>query len=330
MDSRKGTRPGWRPGRRDVLLLGIGGLVAAVPFARQRPLSLVRRHVGVMGTLAEFAVAHPDPLQAHAAIDEAVEALRRVDRTMSRFTPASDVGRANAHAARGPVAVSADTMAVLQEGLRWAGESGGAFDPCLGRATVLWDVASRREPPPAADVRRLAGRQLYRSLELDRHAGEPIVRLLDPDAQIDLGGIAKGYGVDRAVAALRAHGIGHALVGAGGDLYALGRSPSGEPWHVGIQSPDDPRELAGSLPLEDAGVATSGDYQQSFVHGSRTYHHLLDARTGEPRATAQRSVTIVAPTCMAADAAATLVFGNGAAGTDALLARHGARVVHAI
>ena len=318
----------WRPSRRDVLFLGIGGLVAAVPFARRAPLSLVRRSVLTMGTIAEFAVAHRDPLAAHAAIDRAVEALYAVDNTMSRFKASSDVGRANLGAVNGPVAVSRETMDVLNESLRWADSSAGRFDPCLGRAVGLWDVSHRHEPPPASAVTRLASRNLFRQLEVAQHNGRAVVRFHDPDVSLDLGGIAKGYGVDRAVAALRDHGVEHALVGAGGDIYALGQSPSGEPWHVGVQSPDDPDALAGSLYLENAAVATSGDYRQFFEHGRRRYHHLLDPQTGEPRRSPERSVSVIADTCMAADAAATFAFGS--ADVDRVLACHGARIAHRI
>lgn len=318
----------WRPSRRDMLFLGIGGFIAAVPFARRSAVTLVRRNVVTMGTIAEFVVAHRDPRQAQAAMDKAVEALSFVDTTMSRFKPSSDVGRANLRASHAPVAVCGETMDVLDESLRWAEDSDGVFDPCLGRAIVLWDVAHRHEPPPSSDIARLANRRLYRKLDVSFHRGEHVVRFDDPDVGIDLGGIAKGYAVDRAVAALRAAGIEQALVGAGGDVYALGRSPSGDPWQVGIQSPDDRDALIGSLDLEDAAVATSGDYQQFFVHGHRRYHHLLDPGTGAPKATTRRSVSVIAGTCMAADAGATVAFA--AADPDRILARHGARIAHAI
>lgn len=320
----------WRPSRRDVLFLGIGGLVAAVPFARRAPLSLVRRHVLTMGTIGEFAVAHRDPAQAHAAIDKAIAALLLVDATMSRFKPESDIGRANLRAARGPVDVSAATRDVLAEGLWWAGASDGAFDPCIGSATMLWDIPHRRVPPPAADVSRLASRQLYRKLELDAGPRSAAVRFSDRDVQIDLGGIAKGFAVDQAAAALRENGVEHALIGAGGDLYALGRSPAGEPWRVGIQSPDDPSALAGALDLEDAGVATSGDYQQYFDYRARRYHHLLDPATAEPWDTPRRSVSVIAGTCMAADAAATLAFAMDDARAARILGRRGARIAHRV
>lgn len=316
----------WRPSRRDMLFLGVGGLVAAVPFARTRPLSLVRRNVLTMGTIAEFAVAHRDPAQAHAAIDKAVEALRFVDNTMSRFKPSSDIGRANLRAAYAPVTVCGETMDVLNESLRWADSSSGVFDPCLGSAITLWDVAHRHEPPTQREISRLASRQLFRQLEVSSSRSDATVRFHDPDVRVDLGGIAKGYAVDRAVAALRENGVEHALVGAGGDIYALGRSPSNEPWQVGIQSPDNANELAGTLSLENAAVATSGDYQQFFVHGNRRYHHLLDPQTGAPKVTPVRSVSVIADTCMAADAGATVAFA--AADAERILARHGARIAH--
>lgn len=318
----------WRPSRRELFYLGIGGLVAAVPLARRSPLSLVRRHVLTMGTIAEFAVAHPDTQQAHAAIDRAIDAFHFVDATMSRFRTTSDVGRANLRASRGPVAIGPHTRTVIDESLWWADASGGSFDPCLGSATALWDVAHRTAPPAGADVTRLAGRRLHTKLEVAGRAESSAIRFHEEDVQIDLGGIAKGYAVDLAVDALRRHGIEHALVGAGGDLYALGRSPAGEPWEVGIQSPDDPRGLAGTLRIENAAVATSGDYQQFFDYGSRRYHHLLDPATGEPWQSRLRSVSVVADTCMAADAGATFAFGVTPEAAQPVLAKRRARVAH--
>ena len=314
------------PSRREALAVAIGVFVAAVPMARRRPLAVVRRQVPVMGTVAELVVAHRDPAAAAAAIDAAVDALHLVERTMTKFHAGSDVGRANRLAATTGVPVADGTAAVLEDGLWWAEASGGTFDPCLAQASALWDVTRRHEPPPANDVRRLANRRLFRALEIERHAGRSVVRFHERDLGLDLGGIAKGHGVDRAVAALRGCGIADALVGAGGDLFALGRSPAGEPWRIGIRSPDDPEGVGGTLAVEDSAVATSGDYAQYFVHGGRRYHHLLDPATGAPRQTAQHSVTVRARTCADADAGATAVFGMSPETAGALLARRGARL----
>ncbi|NIN73452.1 MAG: hypothetical protein GTO46_16315 [Gemmatimonadetes bacterium] len=240
------------PSRRQFIALGIGALaVVTTPRLLRRRRELVRRTVPVMGTIADIAVAHRDERYAQAAIDAAIAELRHVDRTMTRFSDSSEVGLANLKAGSEPVLVSRSTALVLEEALRWAEASDGAFDPCLGRAMALWDVGERAEPPPAEQVSGLAGRRLYRSLEIGELAGEPAVRIGDPDAAIDLGGIAKGYGVDRAVEALRSYGIYNGLVNVGGDLYALGVSEDGDPWKVGIRDPDDPQGLVGTVEVSD-------------------------------------------------------------------------------
>jgi thiamine biosynthesis lipoprotein len=321
------------PSRREFVALGIGAfVVATIPVALRRRRALVRCSVPVMGTIADIAVVHRDEGYAQSAIDAAIAELRYVDRTMTRFSDASEVGRANLRAAEEPVVLSSETALVLEEALRWAEASDGAFDPCLGRAIALWDVGVRSEPPPADLVRELAGRRLYRSLELGSLAGEPAVAFGDRDAAIDLGGIAKGYGVDRAVEALRSYGIYNGLVNVGGDLFALGVSEDGDPWKVGIRDPDDPDGLVGTVEVSDRAVATSGDYIQYFQHAGRRYHHMLDPTTGEPSRATMRSVTVMADDCMSADAAGTAVFGMAGPDAEGLLQRGapGAGIVHSV
>jgi thiamine biosynthesis lipoprotein len=207
------------------------------------------------------------------------------------------------------VTIGESTAHVVGEALSWAEASGGSFDPALAGAIVLWDVGQRLSPPPAADLRPFSGGGLYRKIELGTWRGASIVRFHSPEVGIDLGGIAKGYGVDRAVEALRGWGIGSALVNLGGDLYALGPSEDGDPWKIGIRSSRDPDRIEGTIAVTDRAVATSGDYAQYFDHRGRRYHHLLDPRTAEPREVDTHSVTVTATNCMAADAAATAIFG---------------------
>jgi FAD:protein FMN transferase len=298
------------PSRREFLVLGAGifavTAVGTTSFSRRR---LVRRTVPVMGTVAEIAVVARDERAAQQAINAALEELHTVDRLMTRFHTRSDIGRANLHAATGPVAVSAATAAVVAEGLRWACVTDSRFDPCIGRVVESWDVTSRTEPPHAGVLNRLAGRSLYRGLEIGRSGGSDVIVYNEPDIALDLGGIAKGYAVDRAVAALRDWGVTDALVNAGGDLYALGNSAEGDPWKVGIRSPSDPARIAGTINLTDRAVATSGDYEQYFEHAGRRYHHLFDPATAAPRESRAHSLTVAAESCMTADAAATAVFG---------------------
>jgi thiamine biosynthesis lipoprotein len=321
------------PSRREFVALGIGAfVVASLPVALRRRRELVRRSIPVMGTIADIAVVHRDQRYAQRAIDAAIGELRLVDRTMTRFADGSDIGRANRAVAGEPVRVAPETALVMQTALAWAEASDGAFDPCLGRAIALWDVGHRQAPPPPEQVRALADRRLYRAVELGRRDGEPVVALHDSEAAIDLGGIAKGFGVDRAAEALRSHGIFNGLVNVGGDLYALGVSQDGDPWKIGIRDPDNPDGIVATIEASDCAVATSGDYIQFFQHGGRRYHHMIDPETGEPWLARSRSVTVMADNCMAADAAGTAVFGMAEHQAAALLARRApaARIVHAV
>ncbi|HEU5174843.1 MAG TPA: FAD:protein FMN transferase [Gemmatimonadaceae bacterium] len=316
------TDMGGGPSRREFVALGVGAfVVAALPLAASRRDRVVRRTLPLMGTIAEVAVVDADVRRANLAIDGAMQALRGVERTMSRFSQTSDVGRANLTAARAPVRVGGETALVVTEALRWAASTDGAFDPAIGGAVALWDVTHRHEPPAAGAVQRIAGRGLYRAIEVGTHAGEAVLRYHDADARLDLGAIAKGYGVDRAAAALRDWGVRHALVNVGGDLYAIGTAPDGDGWRIGIQDPDDDRRTIATLSVADAAVATSGTYQQFFRWRGRRYHHLLDPATAAPRATGMQSLTIRAASCMHADAAATALFGMSRVEAARVLAR---------
>jgi len=321
--------------RRTFLTFGLGGLVvAALPKALSAHRRLATRTVPVMGTIAEIRVVYDgrDEARGQAAIDAALAELYAVDRTMTRFSRHSQVGVANLEAAQRPVAIGAATAAVVERALHWAERTDGRFDPCLGEVSELWDVTHRHEPPAAGAVRRFAGLGLYRKLEVGRRGGSPVVYYHAPELALDLGGIAKGWGVDRAVDALRAHGIRDALVNCGGDLYALGHSERGDAWEVGVQSPADPHAIVARFTLSDGAVATSGDYRQYFdFHGER-YHHLLDPRTAAPRVTCEQSVTVQAATCLDADAGATAVFGAAREQAGALLTRAAAdaRLLHSV
>jgi len=333
MTEENGKRP--FPSRRDFISLGVGAfVVGSLPLAvlGGRKRHLVRRTLPLMGTLGEVAIVHGDQRYAQGAIDAAFQEMRRVEAVLTRFRSDSEVGRVNRLAFSEPQAVSAETAGVLKQSLAWAEASRGSFDPCLGRAVGLWDVAHRHQPPSVAELRPFAGRRFYEGLEVGTRAGSDVVVFHEEDMGVDLGGIGKGYGVDRAVAVLREWGIQNALVNLGGDLYAMGVSEDGDPWKVGVQSPDDPEALVATLPMSDRGVATSGNYRRYFDYQGRRYHHLLDPQTGEPSTGGLRSVTVAAGSCMAADAAATTVFVSSVDQARSVMNRvaPGSEVVHTI
>jgi len=321
------------PTRRDFISLGIGAfVVGSIPLARRGRKRLVRRAIPVMGTFAEVAIVHKDEAYAQGAIDAALQELRRVEGLLTRFRSDSEVGQVNLAAYSAPQPVSVETLDVLRSARGWAEASEGAFEPCLGRVVALWDVGNRTQPPETAEVGRFAHRHLFRSLELAEEKGAGVVHFQDEAMGIDLGGIGKGYGVDRAVMALRAWGVQNALVNVGGDLYAMGLSENGDPWSVGVRSPDDPTTLVTTLDMSDRAVATSGDYLQFFDYRGRRYHHLIDPQTGSPSRPPFRSVTVAAESCMDADAGATTAFVSSLSVAEAAFKRvaPGTEVVHTV
>jgi FAD:protein FMN transferase len=297
-------------GRREFIAIGTGAFaVAALPIALRRHVAVANRTVPVMGTIAEITVVDKSDARAQEAVDAAIAELRWVDATMTRYRADSDVGRANAGASRDGVAVSAETVQVIETSLRWSAASDGRFDAGIGAASELWDVNNRHEPPPADAVQRLAGRSFWRHVDVGHRAGAGVVRYGERDLHLDLGGIGKGYSLDRAVRVLRERGIKHAIVNLGGDLYALGESPEGGAWRVGIKNPDDLRKVARTLEVSDRAVATSGDYERFFRWRGTRYHHLIDPTTAAPRRTNIRSVTVLADRCIDAEPCAVSIFG---------------------
>lgn len=317
--------------RRTFLALGAGVLGVAAAPAWLRPRErLVRLTVPVMGTLAELAVPARHEGVARQALQAAAAELRRVESLMTRFSPASDVGRFNAAPAGASIPVSPETAEVVRAALGWARRSDGAFDPTLERLTALWDPASATVPPRGEALAAAQGDAGgWRTLETGSGTDTPTL-LRTPGTALDLGGIAKGYGVDQATRVLREHGVHRGLVNVGGDLMALGDGPGARPWRIGIRDPRDPEGTVRTLELVDEAVATSGDYLRFFEHDGERYHHILDPRTGAPTRSRTRTVTVVAPDVMTADASATVAFTLEEEGARRVLASHpdGPRIMH--
>jgi thiamine biosynthesis lipoprotein len=264
-----------------------------------------RRARVLMGTVVEITLLDAGAgIDPEAAMEAAFSAMAEVEALMSAHRDDSETAQLNV--AAGTLEVSAATAEVLELGLRVAAASAGAFDLTLGRLKALWGFDGHGPRVPS-DPEIAAALQGIGPASL-RLEGRRVTKG-DAALRIDLGAIAKGYAVDRAIAALQAAGVRHASVNAGGDLRLLG-DHGGRPWRIGIQHPRDPQGVLVTLELADAAVVTSGDYERFFeVEGVR-YHHLLDPRDGRP-ADACRSVTVVAVTAAEADALATAAFVLG-------------------
>jgi thiamine biosynthesis lipoprotein len=256
------------------------------------PATEVRRARPLLGTLVEIRAAGPGgEVRLHAAIDAAFAAVERVQSLMSFHDPGSELSALNREAARRPLAVDARTYEVLAAALELSRRSQGAFDICVAPRLEEWGYLPAAAEPAAAgaswtDIELLDARR---------------VRFHRP-LRIDLGGIAKGYAVDRAVAALRAAGIESGLVNAGGDLRAFGA----QPWSVVLRHPQSPAHSAHSLELRDEALATSANYFSRRHHGAGEVSPLLDPHSGRPWLGAA-SVSVRAPDCLHADALTKVV-----------------------
>jgi thiamine biosynthesis lipoprotein len=255
----------------------------------------------------------PVQVALQAAVDE-------VDAQMSTWKPDSDLMRLNAAPVGARVAVPDRLREVLRLGLEIGRASDGAFDIGMGDAVTAWGFGLVAATPDRIRTAMRPDRvPAHDAVEID--AGNGLVRKTSPVA-LDLNGIAKGYGVDRLAETLRDRGIANALVGIDGEMRALGLRPDGQAWTIAVEAPDADRRAPHSiLALQDAAVATSGDYRHWVEVQGHRLSHTMDPGRGAPLIASPASVTVVARTCAEADAWATALMVLGPdRGTS--LARH--------
>jgi thiamine biosynthesis lipoprotein len=271
-----------------------------------------------MGTILEATVYRPAaaiPL-AHADLEAIHQAVLEIDRMMSLYRPDSELVALNNRAGMGPFEVSTPMFQVLQASQHYTRLSGGALDVTVQPLVELWGFyrMERTSIPPPAEIQAVRRQVGAHRLELD--AVERTAALA-AGSRLDLGSIAKGYAIDRAVAVLRTRGVPAALIDLGGNIGVLNQPPGERPWAVGIQHPRG-NDLIGLLQFGGGAIATSGDYDRYFEVEGRRFSHLLDPRTGWP-AEDLYAVTVVAPNATAADALSTAVFVLGSDKGMALL-----------
>ena len=240
-------------------------------------------------------------------------ALADVNRQMSPYLPDSEISRFNRAGANEPLAISPDFRFVVRRALEIAEATDGAFDPTVGALVNLWgfgpDGLRRAAPAPEqiAAARAITG---WRHLRLapDGRLAKDVAAL-----KLDLGAIAKGFGVDRVAALLRKRGLANFLVEVGGETLGVGVNAAGEPWRVGVLKPDGSADLQGVAHLTGGkAIATSGDYRNFYRDESGDLRaHIIDPRTAAPVGHAVASVSVLAGDCLTADALATALFVLG-------------------
>lgn len=231
--------------------------------------------------------------QADAAITEAFDLCASLDKTLSRTNDASEISRVNSAGGEW-VRVSADTLRLIEEGIRYSELSGGDFDITIGGVTDLWDFHADPEDakiPEEDAVAEAVSHVDYRNVEI----ADDQVRLTDPDARIDLGGIAKGYIGDRMAESLEAAGVTSGIVNLGGNVICIGGKTVDGGFSIGVEAPfSDRTEIVGKIEARDMTLVTSGVYERKIEVDGKLYHHILSTETGYSAETDLDAVTLTA------------------------------------
>jgi thiamine biosynthesis lipoprotein len=246
--------------------------------------------------------------QDKALLDEAFDLIARYESLWSKTIPTSDISRINSAGSQ-PVEVDPETVSILKTAVEYSALSGGVFDVTIGALAELWDVLGELpQIPDEADIEKARETVDYTGIVLNGST----VKLENPDARLDLGGIAKGYIADRVRDFLVSRGVGSAIINLGGNVVVIGSNPKGSPWTVGVQAPfEDSGDYVGTLHVSDKSVVTSGIYRRYFVLDGVLYTHIIDPRTGRPVENDLASVTIISPRSQQGDgiASACLLLG---------------------
>jgi FAD:protein FMN transferase len=280
----------------------------------------------VFGTLAEITVVERDSAHAQATVGQVFREFDRMHRELHAWQPGALVGL-NQAIARGEtnIRTTAEIAQLIRESQRLATQSGELFNPAIGKLVGLWSFHRDKPGGPVPDARDIERLVAARPRMSDLSVQGDTVTSINSAVQLDFGGFAKGYALDRAAALLRASGVANALVNVGGNVMALGRR-SGRAWRVGLDSPRG-AELMATLELNDGeAVGTSGDYRRYYEIDGRRYAHIIDPRTGYPVAGVQSVTVLVSRQAGAgalSDAASKPIFIAGQRGWREAAARMG-------
>ena len=260
----------------------------------------------IMGTRVTVELWHRDKTVAEQSIAAVLADMRAVEQLMSPYIASSELYKLNETAADAAVVVSEPLFSLIAKSLYFSKLSDGAFDISFASVGRFYRYRERLAPDDKQRLQHLSAIN-YQLIELNNN--DRSIRFNHPQLKIDLGGIAKGYAVDRAIDLLERRGIDSAYVSAGGDSRILG-DRRGTPWVIGIRHPRRDGEYAVKIPLIDTAMSTSGDYERFYMDGEIRVHHILNPVTGKSAQQVQ-SVSILAPLAVDSDALSTTVFVLG-------------------
>ncbi len=299
-----------------ILFLIVMGLLGGLFYLNQADRqTLLERNFATMGTYLTIS-AYPQTTATDRAISAAYQEIERLNKLFSTHREDSLTRKISQNAGE-TVPIPAEFYKLLSRADKAYQLTNGRFDITVGPLVDLWGFYSSSQQLPKADeiVQR---KQLVGFDKLSY--SEDYARLPSPDMRLDFGAIAKGYAVDQAAEVLRKEGVENFLINLGGNIYAGGVSPAGQPWRIGIRNPRS-EELDGIIQLSNRGIGTSGDYERSFIHNGQRYSHIIDPVSGYP-VQGMAATTIVADDALTADILSTALYLTGlAANHEALNAK---------
>jgi len=299
-----------------LLILGADPLLRAVD-----PLVRYEASHRAMGTSFTLVVYGQKDAYLQEVAAQVFQEIDELDDQMSNYKPSSELSSINREAARHAVLVEPSLFRLIQDSLEYSRASDGAFDITVGPLMKAWGFfRGQGRLPSKAELTKVLKRIGYQHVKLD--AAARTIRFDTPGIEIDLGAIAKGYAVDRAVEILRDDGIRQALVSGGtSSVYALGSPPGEHGWKISVRNPLNTSKVACVLRLQNLSLAVSGDYEKFFKLGGQVYAHIMDPHTGMPVEN-MLSTAVVSPSAADSDALSTSFFVEGPGAARHYLARH--------
>jgi thiamine biosynthesis lipoprotein len=282
---------------------------------------------GAQGTaLWHVTISDPPPGVAEADIQAGLDkALATTGKLLATWEPDSELSRFNQYQGTDWFAVSPELAKLVALSLQLSRQSGGAYDVTVGPLLKLWGFAShdavKDRVPGQAEIDAARAKVGYQKLQVQ--LDPPALRKSQPDVQVELASVADGFAADQAGLYLESLGIRHYMVEVAGEVRARGLSLRGDAWRIAIEKPvEDGRAIQQGIHLQDAGLATSGDYRNFFVQGGKRYSHTLDPATGRPVTHNLASVSVLADSATLADAYATLLMALGEEQAKVFIEQH--------
>ena len=292
-----------------ILMFFLPSLAGCACEQKQAPMSETRILLDTFCTITVYGA------RDRRLLDEAFDLCAEYEALLSKSAEGSDVWRIN-DAGGDPVTVAAGTIDVIRAGLEFGELSAGMFDITIGRLTTLWDFSGDPRVPTKTGLADVLETVDYSKVMIHGDT----VRLTDPDAWLDLGGIAKGYIAECLAGFLKDSGVAGAVVDLGGDVAVVGGKPDGSAWMIGVRQPfGGHSELLGVIETGEASIVTSGIYERQFEENGILYHHILDPKDGMPAVSDVVGATVVAQSAVVGDALSTIALLVGSELAEALL-----------